>query len=68
MLAVLGRVAGKAVAERVTFVPGPDIERLVSTWPARFDTPRARALGFHGDADFESILNAHIDDQGVRIN
>jgi D-erythronate 2-dehydrogenase len=68
MVAALERVAGKAVAERVAFVPDPVIERIVSTWAARFDTARAKALGFRGDTDFESMLLSHIDDQGVRIH
>jgi nucleoside-diphosphate-sugar epimerase len=67
MVAALERVAGKEVASRVSFAPDPAIERIVSTWATRFDTARARALGFAGDSDFDSILRAYIDDQGVRI-
>lgn len=68
MLAALERVAGKVVARRVTFAPDPAIQRIVSTWPACFDTARANALGFEGDVNFETMLNQHIDDQGVRIH
>jgi nucleoside-diphosphate-sugar epimerase len=67
MVAALERVAGKEVAARVSFAPDQAIERIVSTWATRFDTARAGALGFTGDADFDTILRAYIDDQGVRI-
>lgn len=67
MVEALERVAGSKVAARIAFVHDPIIERIVSGWPARFDTARARAMGFEGDHDFESILTSHIDDQGVRI-
>jgi hypothetical protein len=37
------------------------IDRIVSTWPARFAADAGRALGMRADADFESIVRAHID-------
>jgi nucleoside-diphosphate-sugar epimerase len=61
-LAALRAVAGDAAAARV--VPRPDaaIERLVRSWAARFDTARARELGFRADPDFESIVRAYVED------
>jgi nucleoside-diphosphate-sugar epimerase len=67
MVAALERVAGKQVAARVAFAPDPVIERIVTTWAARFDTARASALGFAGDQDFDAMLRSYIDDQGVRL-
>jgi D-erythronate 2-dehydrogenase len=66
MVAALARVAGKEVAERVSFEPDPAIERIVSTWPSHFDTTRATGLGFKGDSDFDSVLKSYIEDQGIR--
>jgi nucleoside-diphosphate-sugar epimerase len=67
MAAALERVAGKAASERIAFINDPVIERIVATWPARFETARADAMGFKGDTSFDAMLKAHIDDQGIRI-
>lgn len=67
MVDTLGRLAGRATAERVKFVPDERIGAIVRTWPARFATDRANALGFRGDADFESIVRQHAADTGVRL-
>ena len=67
MVATLARIAGKSVAGRVAFVPDPVIERIVATWPVRFDTARADQMGFKRDDSFETILAGYIEDQGIRI-
>jgi nucleoside-diphosphate-sugar epimerase len=59
-LAALGRVAGDETVARVRFERDPAIERIVTSWPARFSTDRAHALGFHADASIEAIIHAHI--------
>jgi len=59
-LAALGRIAGEATVARVCFEHDPAIERIVTSWPARFSTDRAHALGFHADASIEAIIRAHI--------
>jgi nucleoside-diphosphate-sugar epimerase len=56
MVDTLARVAGQEVAARVRFAPDERIARIVRTWPGDFRTPRALALGFRPDPDFESIL------------
>src|ERR1019366_1644004 len=58
MVATLEKVAGKATVDRVEFTPDPVIEEIVSTWPAEFESTRARAMGFKGDEDFASILQS----------
>lgn len=63
MIAALREVAGDAVAARIRSVPDPFIEEIVAGWPARFDTRRARDLGFSGDTDFQSVIRAHIEDE-----
>ncbi len=64
MLAALRRVAGDAVADRVKFVHDPVIDRIVQTWPGRFDAVFGRSLGMQGDRDFESIVLQHIAEAG----
>jgi nucleoside-diphosphate-sugar epimerase len=65
MLATLARVAGEHVARRVVYRPDPRIQAIVRTWPIRFRTDRALAMGFAADADFESVIRAHIADEGL---
>ena len=67
MLAALKRIAGAKVAERVTWNPDPRIQAIVQTWPARFRTPRALALGFRADPDVDSIIRDYIADESIRL-
>src|SRR5665213_3005012 len=63
MLAALRRVAGDAVADRVSFRADPAVERIVQTWPVDFDTVFGRALGMRSDVDFDAIVHQYIDDE-----
>jgi nucleoside-diphosphate-sugar epimerase len=62
MVAALERVAGKSAVELIRWEPDATIQRIVESWPSQVDAPRARALGFKADADFDSIVRAHIED------
>ncbi|MFF7706733.1 D-erythronate dehydrogenase [Pseudomonas sp. NPDC007930] len=62
MVAALERVAGKQAAQLIQWQHDPAIERIVCSWPTRVDSPRALALGFEADTDFDSIVQAHIED------
>lgn len=60
MVASLRRVAGEAVAARVSWQLDPAIDRLVSSWPQAFAADRARALGMTADDDFDDIVRAYM--------
>lgn len=60
MVAALGRVAGPDVAARVRWELDPAIQRIIGSWPARWDTRHAESLGFRGEPDFDSIIRAYI--------
>ena len=60
MIDAMGRVAGREAVDRVKFVPDARIQGIVKTWPVRFRTDQARAMGFKADADFESIVRDHM--------
>lgn len=60
MIEALRQAAGEAVVARVRFEPDEAIARIVRSWPARFDTARASAMGFPQDADFASILRDYM--------
>ncbi|HEX4331944.1 MAG TPA: D-erythronate dehydrogenase [Usitatibacter sp.] len=63
MLDAMGRVAGSEAVSRVKFVPDARIQGIVKTWPVRFATSRALAMGFKADADFESIVRDHLESE-----
>lgn len=61
MIEAMGRVAGREVAQRVRFVADARIQSIVRTWPVRFRTERALAMGFRADDGFESIVRDHLE-------
>ncbi len=63
MVAALRRVAGEAVAARVKWQHDPAIARIVSTWPARFESVRGRTLGMRADTDFETVVREYVADE-----
>ncbi|HEY5789020.1 MAG TPA: NAD-dependent epimerase, partial [Gammaproteobacteria bacterium] len=66
MVAALERVAGAAVAARVRWERDPLVERIVGSWPGAWETRRAQQLGFKGDADFDAIVRAYVEDDLAR--
>jgi nucleoside-diphosphate-sugar epimerase len=60
MIDAMGRVAGRESVDRVKFVPDARIQGIVKTWPVRFRTEHALAMGFKADDDFESIVRDHL--------
>ena len=66
MIEAMGRVAGRDAVERVKFVPDARIQGIVKTWPIRFRTERANAMGFKADADFDSIVRDHLEFEKAR--
>ncbi|HEX3099031.1 MAG TPA: D-erythronate dehydrogenase [Usitatibacter sp.] len=65
MIDAMGRVAGREAASRVKFVPDARIQGIVKTWPVRFRTDRALAMGFRADPDFDSIVRDHIENEAL---
>lgn len=62
MVAALERVAGTGPTRHIRWQADPLVERIVGSWPGRWDSSRALTLGFSGDADFDSIVRAYIED------
>jgi len=62
MVDALRAVAGDAAAQRIRWERDPVIERIVGSWPAAWDIARATSLGLRGDADFEAIVRAYVED------
>ncbi len=62
----LRRVAGAAVAARVQYQPEERIQAIVKTWPVRFRTPRAVAMGFTADPDIDTVIRGYVEDEGIK--
>ncbi len=63
MIEALRDVAGQKAVDLIKHEPDEFIQNIVAGWPVNFDAARAIELGFKGDADFVSIIRAHIDDE-----
>lgn len=59
MLHALEQVAGAKTRALVKLERDPAIERIVLSWPARFNTARGYALGFRADQAILPIVAAH---------
>jgi hypothetical protein len=62
MLAALRDVAGPDAADLVKRRPDPVVAQIVAGWPRDFRADRALEAGFTADADFASIIKAHMAD------
>ena len=56
-------IAGQTVVDRIAWQPDPFIERIVGSWPIRFATPKAEALGFEADKSIDEIIHAFIEEE-----
>lgn len=63
MVEALEAVGGKEAVDRIDWQPDPFIQSIVLTWPARFDTQRARRLGFQWDGSFREIVEAFVEEE-----
>jgi len=68
MIAAMGKIAGSSVAKRVSWKLDARIDAIVKTWPVRFATPRALALGFKADPGIDAVIRDYIADEGVRVS
>ena len=62
MLEAMGRVAGPETVKRVRFVDDARIQGIVKTWPVRFTTERADAMGFKADESFDEVVRGFLAD------
>ncbi|HWL55264.1 MAG TPA: D-erythronate dehydrogenase [Paracoccus sp. (in: a-proteobacteria)] len=62
VLDALREVAGEEAVARVKRIPDATVRGIVAGWPRDFSPERALAAGFVADADFQSIIRAHIRD------
>jgi nucleoside-diphosphate-sugar epimerase len=65
MVDALERVAGPKVSALVGWEPDDAVASIVRSWPARFSTARAAALGLSPDESFEAIVRSYIRDSSI---
>ncbi|KVC59908.1 hypothetical protein WI73_32510 [Burkholderia ubonensis] len=63
MTAALREVAGDEVVKLIRREPDERVEKIVGSWPGRWDTSRAEALGLKGDASFVDVIRAYLEDE-----
>lgn len=56
----LERVAGSNVVSLIREVPDETIWSIVRNWPTRFESRRARELGFKAETSFDEIVKVYI--------
>jgi nucleoside-diphosphate-sugar epimerase len=59
----LRRVAGEDVVRLIKEEHDEATWAIVKNWATRFDAARAKTLGFEAEADFDTIVKAHIEDE-----
>ncbi|TAG48796.1 MAG: SDR family oxidoreductase [Betaproteobacteria bacterium] len=59
MVESLRRVAGDAVASRISWQLDPGIDRLVTSWPKACSGEFGRSLGMKADASFDDIVREY---------
>ncbi len=59
----LRRIAGEDVVKRIRDQHDEAVWALVKNWPTRFESKRARELGFKAESSFDEIIRAHIEDE-----
>ncbi|ALE57483.1 SDR family oxidoreductase [Paraburkholderia sp. RL17-368-BIF-A] len=67
MVAALREVAGDEVAKRIVWQADARVEKIVGSWPGRWDTSRAEQLGLRGDQSFTDVIRGYIADEGISL-
>ena len=62
MVEALRAVGGDAAVHRIRWERDEAVERIVASWPSRWDVSRAHALGLSGDSHFEAVVRAYVED------
>lgn len=64
MIDALRDVAGQKAVDLIRFEPDEAINRIVASWPGKFDISRALGLGFRADGSFADAIRSFITHHG----
>jgi nucleoside-diphosphate-sugar epimerase len=68
MLQALKDVGGEKALSLVEEKKDPAVEKIVLSWPALFDTTRAKELGFMDDGPLERTVQGYVEDYGQSLS
>jgi nucleoside-diphosphate-sugar epimerase len=63
MISALREVAGEASVAKIRHEIDPRVVAIVGSWPGKWDTTRAEALGLTGDPTFADVIRSFIEDE-----
>lgn len=66
MVDALHEVAGEAAVKRISWQPDAFLEKIVGSWPGRWDTTRAEQLGLKGETSFADVIRSYIEDEHIQ--
>ena len=61
MASAMDRIAGCPASDLIDWTEDPAVSAIVKSWPARFETPRAHALGLHPEESFDAIVRQYLE-------
>jgi nucleoside-diphosphate-sugar epimerase len=67
MVAALREVAGDAAVARIVWERDERVEKIVGSWPGRWDTSRAEELGLSGERSFADVIRSYVADENIQI-
>jgi nucleoside-diphosphate-sugar epimerase len=67
MIEAMAKIAGSQASRRVSWKPDARIQTIVETWPVRFATPRALAMGFKADPGIDAVIRGYIADESIKV-
>lgn len=65
MVAALREVAGEEATRRIAWEPDARVEKIVGSWPGRWDTSRAESFGLTGERSFADVIRSYMADERI---
>lgn len=62
MINALEKIAGSEITKFITFNQDPVVNKIVMTWPGRFNNFKSLHLGFTLDGEFEEFIKQYLSD------
>jgi nucleoside-diphosphate-sugar epimerase len=62
MAAAVRRAGGSEAYAHIRWMPDPEVQRIISSWPQALSAARAEALGFAADSGIDEVVQAFIAD------
>lgn len=60
MISTLAVLSDTKTTQLITYVPDPNVQKIVESWPCEFDISTALGYGFRADKDIAAIISQYI--------